>query len=77
MQPAGDLTNGSDNKRDQKLTQKSINKFFKSSNAEATPSELKGEENQINLNNHLKIWHWNVNGIRAVINSKKFEEFVT
>ena len=24
----------------------------------------------------LKIWHWNVNGIRAVLNSKKFEEFI-
>lgn len=24
----------------------------------------------------LKIWHWNVNGIRAVLNSGKFQEFV-
>jgi hypothetical protein len=25
---------------------------------------------------NLKIWHWNVNGIRAVLNSGKFQEFV-
>ncbi len=24
----------------------------------------------------IKIWHWNVNGIRAVLNSNKFQEFV-
>lgn len=30
--------------------------------------ESKGQE--------IKIWHWNVNGIRAVLNSNKFQEFV-
>jgi hypothetical protein len=24
----------------------------------------------------LKIWHWNVNGIRAVLNSQKFQDFI-
>jgi len=24
----------------------------------------------------LKVWHWNVNGIRAVLKSGKFQEFV-
>ena len=28
------------------------------------------------MDGELKIWHWNVNGIRACLNSKKFDEFV-
>jgi len=35
-----------------------------------TKEESKG------MNQSLKIWHWNVNGIRAVLNSGKFQEFV-
>jgi hypothetical protein len=38
---------------------------------EKQPVIVNGDGGQI-----VKIWHWNVNGIRAVIKSNKFEEFM-
>ena len=75
------------NKRDVKYTQKSLAFFAKSNKEEEKVTETKAAS----VNNpeavissaaeeskgqEIKIWHWNVNGIRAVLNSNKFQEFV-
>ncbi len=76
------------NKREKKAEQKSLSQFFKASNPVLTSnsndqSGIGGVKHKIQINdadgglgNDLRIWHWNVNGIRATINSKKFEDFV-
>lgn len=40
----------------------------------ANPEELKNGDG--GASQKLKIWHWNVNGIRAVLKSGKFQDFV-
>jgi hypothetical protein len=59
-------------KRDFKSEQKSLSQFFKADPSNAPKLVHDGPADDGNL----KIWHWNVNGIRACINSKKFEEFI-
>lgn len=72
------------NKREKKAEQKSLTHFFKSEKEKATVNnEIQSTKpkHQINIadtnQSELKIWMWNVNGIRAVLSSRKFEEFVT
>ncbi len=69
-----------DNKREKKAEQKSLSQFFRAKNI--TPATEDGAEGsspkQAHLNgNQIKIWHWNVNGVRATINSKKFDYFLS
>ena len=63
-----EATNG-ENKRNTKIQQKTLNAFVKLQN-----EEDKDDNKPINKDGgeQLKIWHWNVNGVRATIKSGKF-----
>ena len=63
-----EATNG-ENKRNTKIQQKTLNAFVKLQN-----EEDKDDNKPINQDGgeQLKIWHWNVNGVRATIKSGKF-----
>eukprot|EP00347_Sterkiella_histriomuscorum_P009598 403340594 len=72
------------NKRTQKAEQKQLDFFIKKQNGKDIVNDKNEEikkEVQQNLygdasqEEPLKIWHWNVNGIRAVLKSGKFQEF--
>ena len=53
------------------MVQKSLAQFMKQGKEGAGENPESGIPSE-----NLKIWHWNVNGIRAVLNSGKFQEFV-
>lgn len=56
------------------MVQKSLAQFMKQGKEGAGENPESGASGVPSEN--LKIWHWNVNGIRAVLNSGKFQEFV-
>ena len=56
------------------MVQKSLAQFMKQGKESAGENPESGASGM--PSETLKIWHWNVNGIRAVLNSGKFQEFV-
>lgn len=49
---------------------------MKQGSKEGSPEKTLVIEGATTGSESVKIWHWNVNGIRAVLNSGKFQEFV-